>query len=110
MGLQDSHHPSEDHHTAVCKAQTSIHSPQLTELVERTQYLGVILNTQLTLSNHMNQVGKKGTPKTWHTRPSCNLSTTHSVMLHKHILHPMMDYACPIWRSAACTHVRKMHA
>ena len=48
MGLQDSPHPSEDHHTAVCKGQTSIHNPQLTELVERTQYLGVILNTQLT--------------------------------------------------------------
>jgi hypothetical protein len=31
--------------------------------------------------------------------------TTH----HISPLRPMMDYACPIWRSAACSHLRKLH-
>jgi hypothetical protein len=35
----------------------------------------------------------------------CPLET---VLLYKQLIHPMMDYACPIWRSAAHSHVRKL--
>jgi hypothetical protein len=30
------------------------------------------------------------------------------VLLYKQLIRPMMDYACPIWRSAARSHVRKL--
>jgi len=36
-----------------------------------------------------------------------DLSVTNGVLLHKQLTRPMMDYACPAWRSAARSHVRK---
>ena len=36
------------------------------------------------------------------------LSIINGVLLYKQLIHPVMDYACPIWRSAAHTHVRKL--
>jgi hypothetical protein len=36
------------------------------------------------------------------------LSVRNGVLLYKQLIRPMMDYACPIWRSAACSHVRKL--
>jgi hypothetical protein len=40
-------------------------------------------------------------------RRSC-LSVGNGVLLYKQLIRPMMDYACPIWRSAARSHVRKL--
>jgi hypothetical protein len=37
-----------------------------------------------------------------------DLSITNGVLLYKQQIRPMMDYACPVWRSAACTHVRRL--
>ena len=37
-----------------------------------------------------------------------DLSVRNGVLLYKQLIHPMMDYACPAWRSAARTHVRKL--
>jgi hypothetical protein len=37
-----------------------------------------------------------------------DLSVRNGVLLYKQIIRPMMDYACPAWRSAARFHVRKM--
>jgi hypothetical protein len=34
------------------------------------------------------------------------LSVRNGVLLHKQLIRPMMDYACPIWRSTARSHVR----
>jgi hypothetical protein len=36
------------------------------------------------------------------------LSIKNGVLLYKQLIRAMMDYACPIWRSAAHTHVRKL--
>jgi hypothetical protein len=36
------------------------------------------------------------------------LSFRNGVLLYKHLIRLMMDYACPIWRSAARTHVQKL--
>jgi hypothetical protein len=36
------------------------------------------------------------------------LSIRNGVLLYKQLIRPMMDYACPIWRSAACTHLKKL--
>jgi hypothetical protein len=30
------------------------------------------------------------------------------VLLYKQLIRPMMDYACPAWRSAARSHVRRL--
>ena len=37
-----------------------------------------------------------------------DLSIRNGVLLYKQLIHPMMDYACPAWRSAARTHVRRL--
>jgi hypothetical protein len=30
------------------------------------------------------------------------------VLLCKQLIRPMMDYACPAWRYATCTHIRRL--
>ena len=35
-----------------------------------------------------------------------DLSVREGVLLYKQLIRPMMDYACPAWRSAARSHVR----
>jgi hypothetical protein len=35
-----------------------------------------------------------------------DLSFRNGVLLYKQLIRPMMDYACPAWRSVARTHVR----
>jgi hypothetical protein len=36
------------------------------------------------------------------------MSVRNGVLLNKQLIRPMMDYACPIWRFAARSHVRKL--
>jgi hypothetical protein len=36
------------------------------------------------------------------------LSVRNIVLLYKQLIRPMMDYACPIWRSAASSQVQKL--
>jgi hypothetical protein len=37
-----------------------------------------------------------------------DLSVRNVVLLYKHPIRPMMDYACPAWRSAARNHVPRL--
>jgi len=37
-----------------------------------------------------------------------DLSVRNAVLLYKQLIRPMMDYACPAWRSAARSHVRRL--
>jgi len=37
-----------------------------------------------------------------------DLSIRNGVLLYKQLVRPMMDYACPAWRSAARSHVRRL--
>jgi hypothetical protein len=101
------------------KAETRIQKPravlflgQPIQWVETARYLGVTLDTQLTWSAHVNQVGKKAVQRLSVLGPLLNrrsgLSVRNGVLLYKHLISPMMDYACPIWRSAAHSHVRKL--
>jgi hypothetical protein len=80
--------------------------------VETARYLGVTLDTQLTWSAHVNQVGKKAAKRLGVLGPFLNrrssLSVSNGVLLYKQLIRPMMDHACPIWRSAARSHVRKL--
>ena len=37
-----------------------------------------------------------------------DLSIRNGVLLYKQLIRTMMDYACPAWKSAACSHVRRL--
>jgi hypothetical protein len=80
--------------------------------VETARYLGVTLDTQLTWSAHVNQVGKEAAQRLGVLSPLLNrrsgLSVRNGVLLYKQLIRPMMEYACPIWRSAAGSHVQKL--
>jgi hypothetical protein len=101
------------------KTARRIHRPRLTqffwepiEWVETARYLGVTLDTQLTWSAHDNQVGrakKLGVLDPLRIRRS-GLSIRNGVLLCKQLIRLMIEYSCPIWRSAARSHVRKLQA
>jgi hypothetical protein len=72
----------------------------------------VTLDTQLTWSPHIDQVRKKTAQRIGMLGPFLNrksdLSIRNGVLLYKQLIRPMMDYACPPWRSAARTRVRRL--
>jgi hypothetical protein len=72
----------------------------------------VTLDEQLAWSAHIDQVRKKAVQSVVVLGPHLNrrsvLSVRNGVLLYKQILLPVMDYACPVWRSAARSHVRKL--
>jgi len=70
------------------------------------------LDTRLTWSAHINEVGKKVAQRLGVLGPLLNrsgLSIRNSVLLYRQFIHLMMDYACPVWRSAARSRVWKLH-
>ena len=80
--------------------------------VDTARYLGMIHDSRLTWSSHIVQVRRKAAQRLrvlgsiLHRRSG--LSIRNGVLLYKQLIRPMMDYACPIWRSASCSHVRKL--
>jgi hypothetical protein len=77
--------------------------------VETARYLVVTLDTQLTWSAHVNQVEKKAEQRLGVLGPLLNRrSVKNGVFLYKQLIRHMMDYACPIWRFFARSHVRKL--
>jgi hypothetical protein len=70
----------------------------------------VTLDTRLTCSAHVNQVRKRAAQRLGILVPLLNrrssLSVRNGVLLYKQLIRPMMDYACPICRSAALNHVK----
>jgi hypothetical protein len=83
------------------------------EWIETARYLGVTLDMRLTWSVHVNQVRKEAAQRLGMRCPLLNrrsgLSDRHGVPLYKQLIRPMMDNACPICRSAARSHVQKLH-
>jgi hypothetical protein len=82
--------------------------------VDAALYLGVILDTRLTWSSHIDQVRKRAAQRLGVLGPLLHrrsgLSIRNGVLLYKQLIPPMMDYGCPVWRSAASSHVRKLQA
>ena len=80
--------------------------------VETTHYLGVTLDKRLTWSSNIVQVRKKTAQRMGMQRPllyrKSDLSVRNGVLLYKQLMRPMMDYACPAWRSVARTHVGRL--
>ena len=84
------------------------------EWVDTTHYLGLTLDKGLTWSSHIDQVRKKTAQRMGMLGPLLNrksdLSVRNGVLLYKQLIRPMVDYACPAWRSAARSHVRRLQA
>jgi hypothetical protein len=82
------------------------------EWVDSTRYLGVTLDTRLMWSPHIDQVRKRTAKRVGMLGPLLNrksdLSVRNGVLLYTQLIRPMMDYACPAWRSAARSHVRRL--
>jgi hypothetical protein len=82
------------------------------EWVDTTRYLGVTLDTRLTWSPLIDQVRKRAAQRFGMLSPLLNrksdLSVSNGVLLYKQLVRPMMNYACPGWRSAARSHIRKL--
>ena len=80
--------------------------------VETTRYLGVTLDKRLTWTRHIDQVRNKTAQRMGMLGPLLNrktdLSVRNGLLLYKQPMRPMMDYACPAWRSAARIHVRRL--
>ena len=79
--------------------------------VDTARYVGVTLDTRLTWSNRIDQVREKrhrlGVLGPFLNRRN-DLSIRNGFLLYKQLIRTMMGYACPIWRFAAGTHVRKL--
>jgi hypothetical protein len=73
---------------------------------------GVNLDKHLACSPHIDQVRKITAQRMGMLGPLLNrksdLSVRNGVLLYKQLIRLMMDYACPGWRSAARTHVRRL--
>jgi hypothetical protein len=70
--------------------------------VDAASYLGVILDTRLTWSPHIDQVRKKAAQRLGVLGPLLHrrsgLTIRNGVLLYKQLIRPMMDYGCPVWR------------
>ena len=82
------------------------------QLIETTLYPGVILDTRLTWSPHIDQLRKRATQMLGILCPLLNrksdLSVRNGFLLYKQLIRPMIDYVCPVWRFAARTRVRRL--
>ena len=73
---------------------------------------GVTIDKRLTWSPHIDQVSRRTAQRVGLLGPLLNkksdLSIRNGVLLYKQLIRPKMDYACPTWRSADRTHVRRL--
>jgi hypothetical protein len=80
--------------------------------VDVARYLAVTLDKRLNWSKHIDQVRKKAAQRLGILGPLLNwrsgLSITNSVLLYKQLVRPMMVYACPVWRAATRSHIKKL--
>jgi len=74
--------------------------------------LGVTLDKRLITLKHTRQVRKKAAQRLGMLEPLLNrrscLSIRNDVMLYKQFIRLMMDYACPVWRFVARSHINKL--
>jgi hypothetical protein len=77
---------------------------------DETRYLGGTLDKRLTWSKHVDRVRKKSAQRLGTLGPLLSrrngLSIRNGVLLYKQLIRPMMDYACPVWWSAARSHTK----
>ena len=104
-------------HSRAC--WTARHSAPISDSFRGAKHLGrygslsgVTLGKRLTWSPHIEQVSRRTAQRMGLPGPLLNrrsdLSIRNGVLLYKQLIRPLMDYACPAWRSAARTHVRRL--
>jgi hypothetical protein len=79
--------------------------------VATTRYLGATLDRRLTWSPHRDHISRRTAQRMGLLGPLMHrseLSIRKGVLLYKQLIRPLMDYACPVWRSAARTHIRRL--
>ena len=80
--------------------------------VDTIRYLGLALDKRLTCSPHIEQVSRRTAQRMGLLGPLLNrrsdLSIMNGVLLYKQLIRPLMDYACPAWKSADRTDVRRL--
>ena len=80
--------------------------------IDTNRYLRVTLDTRLTWSPHIDQVRRRTAQRMCMLGPFLNRKSDQSirngVLLYKQLILPLIDYACPTWRSAARSHVRRL--
>jgi hypothetical protein len=68
----------------------------------------ITFDARLTWSTHINEGAQRlrvlGPLLNWRS----GLSMRNGVLLYKQLILPMMFYACPVWRSIARSHIRKL--
>ncbi|KAL1448075.1 hypothetical protein WDU94_003663 [Cyamophila willieti] len=69
------------------------------------KYLGCVLDTRMTWKKHVEYAASKATkglgPLYHLINQNSKLATKHKTLLYKTIIQPVLNYACPVWRSAA---------
>jgi hypothetical protein len=82
------------------------------EWFDTARYFGVTLDARLTWRPYFVQVRKKAYNRLRVIGSLLNrrsgLSIRNGVLLNKELIRPMMDYACPIWRWAAHSYIKKL--
>jgi len=70
----------------------------------------VTLDRRLTWSPHIDQVRKRTAQRMGMLGPllKSDISIRNGVLLYKQLIRPIIDYACPTWRSAAHSHIRRL--
>jgi hypothetical protein len=90
------------------KTQSSTVSRRASRVGRNSAVSWDTLDTQLTWMAHVDQVEKKAAQRLGVFGPLLNrksgLSVRNGVLLCKQLIRHMMDYACPIWRSASRSH------
>jgi len=85
---------------------------ELIEWVDTSRYLGVTIHTRLTWALYIAQVTKRAAQRPGMVGTLLNmrddLSVRNGVVLFKQLIRCVLDYACPMRRSAALTHVRRL--
>jgi hypothetical protein len=83
----------------------------LIEWVDDARYIGVSLDIRVTWSKHIDQVRKRAAQRLGTLGTLINrrrgLSIRKGVLLYKQLIRPIMEYACPVWSSAARSHMKK---
>ena len=79
---------------------------------KKVKYQGVTLDRILTWHSHIDQVRRKASQRLGVLSPLLNkrsgLSIRNGLILYRQLICPIMDYACPVWRHAADSHVKRL--
>jgi len=80
--------------------------------VDTNRYLGLTLDKRLTWSLHIDHVRKRTVQRMGMLclllNRKSDLSVRNRILLCKQLTRPLMEFACPAWRSAARSHVQRL--